>query len=64
MCPHEESNLDFNLRRVALYPLSYGDDYLYKVSQIPFIFNLTLSYFEAKIHLFGEVAERLKAARC
>ena len=24
-CPHEESNLDFSLRRAALYPLSYGD---------------------------------------
>ncbi len=25
MCPHEESNLDFNLRRIAPYPLGNGD---------------------------------------
>lgn len=25
LCPHEESNLGFSLRRAALYPLSYGD---------------------------------------
>lgn len=24
LCPHEDSNLDFKLRRLALYPLNYG----------------------------------------
>lgn len=25
MCPHQESNLDLELRRFSFYPLNYGD---------------------------------------
>ena len=32
MCPHEESNLDFSLRRAALGPLSYGDKILFHLT--------------------------------
>ncbi|KKS23903.1 MAG: hypothetical protein UU81_C0016G0014 [Microgenomates group bacterium GW2011_GWC1_41_8] len=31
LCPYKELNLDLNLRRVALYPLSYRDK-LYQTS--------------------------------
>ncbi len=28
MCPREDSNLDLNLRKVAFYPLNYGDFFI------------------------------------
>ena len=39
MCSHEESNLDFSLRRAALYPLSYGNSFLIE------LFDLLLLFF-------------------
>lgn len=46
MCPREDSNLDLNLRKVAFYPLNYGDFLLAEARGFEPLRAVTLTVFK------------------